>query len=507
MVDTPGTTSAPSALTVEHRGVNTVPRSERSYSPWHIFALLYGSNLTYSVIIFGSFPIVFGLGWWASATAIIAGTIIGAAFLAPMALFGPRTGTNNAVSSGAHFGVAGRFIGTALALFSALGFSAITIWTSGDALVASVARMTEGETTDAGRAIGYAILAILVLAICLRGIHLMLRLQERVIAPLMTVVLVAGLFAFAPSFDPGYAGGDLAFGSFAATWIASAVLCASVVISYGPFIGDWTRYIDPSRHRQSSVVGATFLGALLGLGLPFLWGAFTAATFAAEAGDYIPALIANSPGWYVVAIALIGLVAGVSQGTIGMYGTGLDTSSLIPRLTRRQATLAIAVVAVVLVYAGAFVWDIIPVLNAFLVVLLVVTAPWIVIMVIGYRYRRGFYLTDDLQVFTRGERGGKYWFFHGWNPRAVVAWLLASALGLLFATAEPIFTGPWAGVAGGIDVSFGVAALAAAVLYLVALRLFPEPDEVMGGPHGSLEGTRPSHPEQPAQAVSAVKGV
>jgi len=125
-------------------GVDTVPLHERSYGPWHIFAILYGSNLTYSIIIFGSFPILFGLGWWASVTAVLAGTCVGALFLAPMGLFGPRTGTNNAVSSGAHFGVAGRFIGTALALFSALGFCAITIWTSGDALAASAARMVGG---------------------------------------------------------------------------------------------------------------------------------------------------------------------------------------------------------------------------------------------------------------------------------------------------------------------------------------------------------------------------
>lgn len=470
---------APPALSIEHRGVDTVPLSDRHYGPRHIFAILYGGDLTYSIIIFGSFPILFGLGWWQSASAVVVGTALGAAMLAPMGLFGSRTGTNNAVSSGAHFGVAGRFIGTSLALFSALGFTAITIWTSGDALVAGIARLLGAEVTGLGRAAGYALIAAVVLAICLRGIHLMLRLQERVMMPLMTVVLVVGLIAFAPDFDPGYAGGEVLFGSLTATWIASALLCASVVISYGPFVGDWTRYIHPDVHKPSAVVGATFLGAFLGMGFPFLWGTFAASTFAAESGDFIPALISNAPGWYVVALVLIGLVAGVAQGTIGLYGTGLDTSSLVPRLTRRQSTLLIAAVAIAMVYAGAFVWDIIPVINAFLIVLLTVTAPWIVIMTIGYFHRQAHYLVDDLQVFTRGERGGRYWFHAGYNWRAVGSWLAASLLGLLFATATPLFTGPWADMAGGIDLSFGAASVAAAVLYLAALRLFPEPVSVM----------------------------
>lgn len=93
------TLSSPSATTIERRGVDTVPDSERTYRPRHVFTVLYGSNLTYSIIIFGSFPILFSLGWWAPVASILVGCLIGSLLLAPMSLFGPRTGTNNAVSS------------------------------------------------------------------------------------------------------------------------------------------------------------------------------------------------------------------------------------------------------------------------------------------------------------------------------------------------------------------------------------------------------------------------
>ncbi|WP_373681316.1 cytosine permease [Segeticoccus rhizosphaerae] len=109
----------------------------------------------------------------------------------------------------------------------------------------------------------------------------------------------------------------------------------------------------------------------------------------------------------------------VGQGVIGLYGTDLDTSSIIPKLSRRQSTLTIAVVMLLLVYLGTFVWDAVPAINAALVVLLETVVPWVVVMAVGYFYRRGTYFADDLQVFTRGQHGGRHWFPHGWNWRAV----------------------------------------------------------------------------------------
>ena len=45
------------------------------------------------------------------------------------------------VSSGAFFGIRGRFIGSGPALAIALGFAAVMVWTSGDAIVAAAHRI------------------------------------------------------------------------------------------------------------------------------------------------------------------------------------------------------------------------------------------------------------------------------------------------------------------------------------------------------------------------------
>ena len=72
------------ARSLEEHGVDTIPLDERVYRPYHIFTTMYGGNLSYSIIIFGSFPILFGLGWWASVTSILAGCFVGGLVLAPV---------------------------------------------------------------------------------------------------------------------------------------------------------------------------------------------------------------------------------------------------------------------------------------------------------------------------------------------------------------------------------------------------------------------------------------
>ncbi len=105
------------------------------------------------------------------------------------------------------------------------------------------------------------------------------------------------------------------------------------------------------------------------------------------------------------------------------------------------------------------------------------------IMVIGYVTRRGYYLADDLQVFNRGLRGGHYWFTHGWNVRAMGAWLPAAFVGLAFVNLPGQFVGPLGNLAGGLDLSVPLSLAVGGMLYFALLTLYPEPDGVYG-PHG-----------------------
>jgi len=114
------------------------------------------------------------------------------------------------------------------------------------------------------------------------------------------------------------------------------------------------------------------------------------------------------------------------------------------------------------------------------VLIITCTTPWMVIMIIGLLVRRGFYCPDDLQVFTRGEKGGRYWFSHGWNWRGLGAWIPSALVGLCFVNLPGQFVGPLGNLAQGIDISLPVTLGLASLVYLALLSLFPEPAAVYG---------------------------
>ena len=99
---------------VEQVGVEFIPEDERHSTPGNVFTVFFGGNLAFSVIVFGWLPITFGLSWQQAVTSCFCGLLFGTVLIAPLALLGPRTGTNNVVASGGHFGVRGRLIGSAL---------------------------------------------------------------------------------------------------------------------------------------------------------------------------------------------------------------------------------------------------------------------------------------------------------------------------------------------------------------------------------------------------------
>jgi purine-cytosine permease-like protein len=146
---------------------------------------------------------VFGLSFWQAVGATFLGIVVGGLILMPMALFGPINGTNNAVSSGAHFGVVGRVVGSFLSLLTAITFFAISVYTSGDILVGALDELAGTGRPEWLLAIAYGFFAVVVLVICLYGFRFMLAVNKvAVIAA--TVLYIVGAIAYAPDFSASF---------------------------------------------------------------------------------------------------------------------------------------------------------------------------------------------------------------------------------------------------------------------------------------------------------------
>ncbi|MFJ5956307.1 purine-cytosine permease family protein [Paenarthrobacter sp. NPDC092416] len=458
---------------IESVGIEFIPDEERTSRPRNLFTVFFGGNFAFSVIVFGWLPITFGLDFVGAATASLAGLVVGTALIAPMALLGPRTGTNNTVSSAAHFGTRGRLIGSGLTLLFALAYAAIAVWTSGDALVAAAERLLGVPVDGTTLAVGYALISVEIVLVALFG-HGTVVAMQKFVAPVVGALLLLGVIAFAPDFSPTTVQADYLLGDFWPTWILSAVISVGGPLSYAPTLGDYSRRISRTRHSDRSVVIATCLGVFLGLFVTALFGAFTASAMPELGGSYVADLVKSSPAWYLLPILLIALAGGLGQGVLNLYASGLDLEALFPRLRRIHTTLITSVIAVGLLYLGVFVFNAVDSITAMTLVLNGFAGPWVVINVLGFLIaRRGKYHAADLQLFRADGPRGRYWFCHGWNLRAVIPWAIGSTFGVL-ATETSLYSGPLSHIGGGVDLSFIGSTLIGAVGYLIALRFWRE---------------------------------
>lgn len=466
-------------IDIERHGINTIPDADRTSRPVDLFRIQFGSANTFATVILGTAPIMLGLSLGQAVLAVVTGVAVGAVLLSPMGLFGPHTGTNNAVSSGAHLGVRGRMVGSFLSLLTAIAFYTISVWVSGDALVGAAARLLGMPDSGTTRAIVYALLGAMVIVVVVYGYEFML-LVNRIVVVANTLLILLAVVAYAEqvNLDYGPAPGGYALGSFWPTFLLSALIVLGNPISFGAFLGDWSRYI-PASTRQAHLVMAT-IGAQLTTLVPFLFGVVTATLTIGLGADYIFLLVQVSPLWYAPVLMVVAFLGGISTGVTSLYGTGLDFSSVFPRLSRVEASLVIGALAFVFAVLGRLVFDLVGSVNAFIGAIVICTTPWMAIMAIGYFVRRGYYRSTDLQVFNEGRAGGRYWFSNGVNWRPMTAWIVAAITGLLFANYPPLITGPLRDAAGGIDISLPVSIVVAAVIYVVSLYVSPEPRYVFG---------------------------
>ena len=478
---------APGLTEIEQYGVERIPDADRTATPLDLFRLAFGGANTFATCVLGAFPILFGLSFWQGLAATVLGLVVGALILAPLAVFGPLNGTNNAVASSAHLGVHGRVVGSFLSLLTAIAFFSISVWSSGDALVGGAHRLVGLPQNDGVDALAYGVFAALVLTVCVYGFRFMLFINKIAVAAASTL-FVLGFFAFAGDFDPNYQGSFHSLGSagFWPAFVGSALIVLSNPVSFGAFLGDWSRYIPADTPRRR-VVGAAFASQIATI-LPFFFGLATASIIAAKAShymnpnapDFVGGLLAISPGWYFLPVCLLALIGGMSTGTTSLYGTGLDFSSVFPRFNRVQATLFIGLLSIVFIFIGRFAANLSQSITTFATLIVTCTAPWMVIMILGYVTRRGWYDPDSLQVFNRRQRGGRYWFTHGWNWRGLSAWIVSALVALQFVNQPGQFVGALGNLAGGVDISLPLGLAVAAVLYLALLWFFPEPREVFG---------------------------
>lgn len=453
---------------IERHGIDLIAASERNSRPKSLFFVFLGSQMCFGIIVIGAVPIALGLGFWSAVTAITVGLFLGSVAFGPVCMLGARTGTNGPVASGAHFGVSGRLIGTFLTIFIALGFYALTVWTGGEALAAGSAKLFGWTVTPQLSAIGAAIICAITILAAIYG-HATIVATETFVSYAIAAVLVIIAIVLAPQFDASYAGGEYALGGFWQTWFLSAAICAAVPISYVPLANDYSRYL-PEDSAVSKVSWAAGSGMFIGCWIAFVFATYVATIVRSGDMTFVTGLISVSPLWIVVVTMLVGLIGSQPQGSLCLYGCGLSLEATHPSLRRVPATIVSSLIGLAIVFLGIFALNMESMILAFLAIIECAASPWLAILLVGhFAIARGNYTPYDLFAFSSDGPKGIYWYSGGWNVRAVIAWAVGFALGVLFVSTS-IYTGPLASLLGGISLEWIIAGVVGGLLYYLMER-------------------------------------
>ena len=217
------------------------------------------------------------------------------------------------------------------------------------------------------------------------------------------------------------------------------------------------------------------LGLFVGLTVPIVFGAFSATAFNETTDSYMTDLVNASPAWYVVGILIVAVLGGLGQGVLCVYSTGLDLESFIPKLNRVSTTALAGAVSVALVFVAVYVFNAVDAVVASTLLINVLVVPWsaiLLVFILGNAHHE--YNVYDLQAFAQRRKGGIYWFHNGFFWVAVLAWTVGGAFGVMTVNAD-LYVGPWANMAGGVDVSILGSAALSIVIYLVGCSALNRP--------------------------------
>jgi NCS1 nucleoside transporter family len=444
-------------LEIEALGLEPIPEPQQGGNPRTLLGMWWGGQFTYISLVIGSIPILLGLSWWASFTAILVGGLLGSIAVGLSGFLGPQTHTGTIVNTRALFGIKGNLP------WEFLNWVTVAGWVGANTVLAALA-LIQLVGLIGMQGTGIKILSVLVVlavqvAIAIFGIKAVLS-SEKVFA-IVTTILVLALLAFVlPKMNFGFAGAGLTGKAAWGTWLLAVAIVFTGPLSWVNYGSDYTRY-----YPQSTKVSQIFKWAFLGMFIPTLIsypiGAALATTV--DMSNPVNNLPNILPTWFLAPFLFIVIWSCIANNVLNMYTAGLALLALHLKVKRWISVLLIGIMAAIFCYYAIFVYDFTPIFQQFLQLQIIWLAPWVALMLIDYVYRRGQYKVNDLHLWGRGS----YWYNNGFNWAGLGILVVSVLISLPFSNSTWISTPLSRDVLGGADISYFVGIIVAVVLYLL----------------------------------------
>ena len=455
---------------VENRHIDQIPPGARHGKPWHQFVFWFGGNINVFNVVLGAVVVLIGLTFWQALAAIAVGALIGALLIALHATQGPRLGVPQSIQSRGQFGFYGSAFMFPAVLLINVGFIAACLVIGAQAMTGVTSALTIPEWI-----VILAVPSVVIGIFGYRWIHWVMQATAVVVGVALVIILAQGLrYGVLPARETTWARPT------SGLFLAGVALLVIDLLSYGPLVSDYTRYL-PAATSGRRLFWGIYGGSVLATFCSCAVGAYLAALLPALGP--VGAIGKVSGSWALVIMA----VSLIDSNTVNAY-TGafqilafggmwrrFKAESLIVRLVPFVCVMAAGVVTAYLGYRS-FVTN----LTNFLDVLLVIFIPWSAVNLADYfLVRRGRY--DVASFFTADGAYGRF----AW--RGLLAYTAGLAAEWPFVS-QPDFTGPLVRTLGGADISWLVGWFAAAIAYLLLVALTPSTARLITRQHRQDKG-------------------
>jgi nucleobase:cation symporter-1, NCS1 family len=450
--------AAPSVASVEHRGIEHIPNSERWGRPSGLFWMWAGAVWNVEFVVYGALAVVvFGLSFAQAVIVILIGNLF-YVLTGLASLQGPQAGTTAFGVSRASFGPNGNRMPSLFNWITQVGFEieGIALVVFAAILLSSKAGFTAGVPAK----VIFIILAVAIQAVLpLLGHAAVLRVLRWLAIPF--VILFAVLAALAAGKV------NLHVPAHGASWGALTIFLALVISAGG--LGwtengnDYSRYL-PSDSSKVRIVASVALGGAIPSALLEILGAAIAT--GVPSATTVNGLIAGFPTWFIWPYLIFAIVQLFAINTLDLYSSGVTLQSLVPRLHRLQCVAIDTVVCGAIATYAVFSSRFLILLEDFLLFIILWLGPWCAIYLIDSWLRRNRY--DQASLLD--ERGGRYFRRGGVHWPAIIAQVVGMVAAALWLNAYSPYVGPLASRVGGIsgsDFSVFIGLIVGGVVYWV----------------------------------------
>ncbi|MEP7026310.1 MAG: cytosine permease [Actinomycetota bacterium] len=411
--------TAPSARSVEQRGIEHVPLTARWGGPANLLGLWAGAVSNVEFLIYGCLAVIIFQLSFAQAVAMILIGNLSYLLTGLASLQGPQAGTTTFTVSRAAFGPRGNKIPTFFNWITQVGFEI-----EGIALIvfAAIALAAGGGMLAGTPAkIIFIILAVAIQAVLpLLGHAAALKVLPLLAIPFAVLFVIMAVIT-APKVSLHAAAHGAGWGSMT---VFLALVIAAGGLGWTENANDYSRYLPPETSR-SRIVLAVAIGAAVPSALLEILGAAVAT--GVPGADSVTGLTASFPGWFIVPYLIVAIIQLFAINTLDLYSSGVTLQSLIPGLKRLHCVAIDTVVCGLLAAVAVFSTRFFTLLSDFILFLIVWLGPWCAIYLVDWLLRRGRY--DPAGLLD--ERGGRYF------RRGGVHWpaIIAQAIGMAAAAA------------------------------------------------------------------------